>query len=153
MTTQRFTTQIQKSGTKTLIEIPFNPNEVWGGKQRHYVSGTVNGCAVRALLITEGEQYLMTLGDAWMRDNPIEVGATVDVILSAEGPQSELLAADLAAALTADPQAKAFFDGLATYYRKNYLRWIDSAKQPETRAARIEKTVQLLKAGKKQKET
>jgi len=40
---------------------------------------------------------------------------------------------------------------LATFYRNTYIKWIESAKRPETRAARIEEMVQLLKAGKKQK--
>ena len=37
------------------------------------------------------------------------------------------------------------------FYRRNYVRWIESAKRPETRAARIADTVALLKAGKRQK--
>lgn len=51
----------------------------------------------------------------------------------------------------AEPEAKAFFDSLATFYRKNYIRWIESAKRPETRGARIAEMVTLLKAGQKQK--
>jgi uncharacterized protein YdeI (YjbR/CyaY-like superfamily) len=40
---------------------------------------------------------------------------------------------------------------LATFYRNNYIRWIESAKRPETRRGRIAEMVDLLKAGTKQR--
>jgi uncharacterized protein YdeI (YjbR/CyaY-like superfamily) len=44
-----------------------------------------------------------------------------------------------------------FFDSLAQFYRKAYLTWIDATKRsPETRAARISESIELLKAGVKQ---
>src|SRR5262249_46650139 len=36
-------------------------------------------------------------------------------------------------------------------YRKNFIRWIESAKREETRAGRIQEMIKLLKAEKKQK--
>lgn len=111
----------------------------------------VNGRQVRRHLDFDGTQFFLSLGAAWRRDNQIEAGAKVEVVLSPDGPQSESLASDVASALEAEPEAKAFFDGLATFYRKNYVRWIESAKRAETRSARIAETVKLLKAGQKQK--
>jgi uncharacterized protein YdeI (YjbR/CyaY-like superfamily) len=56
------------------------------------------------------------------------------------------------AALGAEPEAARFFDGLASFYRKNYLRWIDATRRsPENRAHRIEELVELMKAGQKQR--
>lgn len=151
LTTQRFKTVIAKSGTRALIMIPFNPNDVWGVKHRHYITGSVNGCRVRGPLDSNGMQFFLPLGAAWRRDNNLDAGAEVDVVLSPEGPQSERLSPDVSSALDAEPEAKAFFDALATFYRKNYIRWIESAKRPETRSARIVEMVKLLQAGKKQK--
>ena len=131
--------------------IPFNPNDVWGVKQRHHITGSVNGCAVRGPLDSDGTQFFLSLGAAWRRDSGLDVGTEADVVLSAEGPQFERLSPDIASALDAEPQAKAFFESLATFYRNNYVKWIESAKRLETRAARIHEMVQLLKAGKKQK--
>ena len=55
-------------------------------------------------------------------------------------------------ALAADPAAGAFFDTLAQFYRKAYLRWIDSTtRRPDLRAARIAEVVGLLAAGVKQR--
>ena len=151
MAAQRFKTAVAKTGTRTFIPIPFNPNEVWGVKQRHHITGTVNGCNVRGSLGSDGTQYFLPLGAAWRRDNGAEAGTEVEVVLSAEGPQSELLAPDVAAALQAEPAAKAFFESLATFYRNTYIKWIEGAKRPETRAARIAEMMRLLKAGQKQK--
>ena len=151
MTTQRFKTTIVTSGTRALIVIPFDPNDVWGVKQRHYVRGSVNGCQVRGALDSNGTRFFLPLGPAWRRDQNLEAGATVDVVLSPDGPQSASLSPDVAGALDAEPEAKAFFDSLATFYRKNYVRWVEGAKRPETRSARIAEMVRLLKAGQRQK--
>jgi hypothetical protein len=43
MTTQRFKATVAKSGSRTYIAIPFNPNEVWGIKQRHSITGSIKG--------------------------------------------------------------------------------------------------------------
>jgi hypothetical protein len=148
---QRFATVVAKTGARVFIPIPFNPNEVWGVKQRHHITGTVNGCQVRGSLGSDGQQYFLPLGAAWRRDNSLESGAKVEVVLSAEGPQSEQLAPDVAAALQSDPAAKAFFESLATFYRNTYIKWIESAKRPETRTTRIAEMMRLLKGGQKQK--
>jgi hypothetical protein len=151
MTTQSFKTAIAKSGTRIFIPIPFNPNDVWGVKQRHHIRGTVNGYGVRGSLGSDGKQYFLLLGAAWRRDCGLDTGSKVEVVLSPEGPQSESLSEDIASALDANPPAKAFFESLATFYRNTYIKWIESAKRPETRTARIQEMIELLRAGKKQK--
>ena len=151
MSTQRFTTTIAKSGSRTYLVIPFDPDEIWGVKQRHYVTGSINGFPIRGSLGSDGSQFFLPLGAAWRRDNGLDAGASVEVVLDAEGPQSATLAPDVVAALDAEPDAKLYFDSLATFYRNNYIRWIGSAKRPETRRARITEMVSLLKAGKKQR--
>jgi hypothetical protein len=151
LNTQHFQATITKIGARTFIALPFNPDEVWGMKQRHHITGTVSGHGVRGSLGSDGKQYFLPLGAAWRRGCGLDVGDAVDVTLSPEGPQSESLSADVAEALDAAPQAKTFFESLATFYRNTYIKWIESAKKPETRKARIEEMIELLKAGKKQK--
>jgi len=76
----------------------------------------------------------------------------VPVTLSPEGPQRDELAPDIAAAMAARPAARDFFDGLATFYRKGYLTWVNATRgRPEVRAARIAELVELLAAGRKQR--
>lgn len=151
MTTQHFKTVVTQSGTGIFITLPFNPHEVWGQKQQHHITGSINGCAVRGALDSDGTQFFLPLGAAWQRDNGLEIDAIVDVVLSPEGPQFEQLSPDVASALASDPEAKVFFEGLATFYRKGYINGIESAKRSETRAKRLDEMMQLLKAGKKQK--
>ena len=68
--------------------------------------------------------------------------------LEPEGPQRQDLADDVAAALEASPRAAQFFDSLAQFYRRGYLRWIDATKRsPEMRRDRIATMVELLEAG------
>jgi hypothetical protein len=151
MTMQRFKTTIAKAGSRTYIAIPFNPNEIWGIKQRHHITGSINGYAVRGSLGSDGRQYFLPLGAVWRRDNRVEAAAEVEVELAPEGPQADMLAPDILAALASEPEARAFFEALATFYRNGYLRWIAGAKRPETRSARIAEMRALLKAGKKQR--
>ncbi len=149
---QRFEANIEKAGTRAVLRLPFDPNAVWSQKDRHHITGAVNGCAVRGPLGKDENGYFLALGPAWLRGSGLDVGATVTVELRAEGPQMEQLADDLTAALEAEPEAQAFFQGLATFYRKGYLRWIDATKRrPEERAHRIAEVVRLLKAGEKQR--
>jgi uncharacterized protein YdeI (YjbR/CyaY-like superfamily) len=88
----------------------------------------------------------------WMRDAAVTAGGDVTIELAPEGPQRGDLADDISAALEANPDAAAFFDTLAQFYRKAYLRWIDrTTRRPDLRAARIAEVVDLLAAGIKQR--
>jgi len=144
MTPQRFNASVTRSGTRAIIAIPFDPDAIWGSRQRHYIAGSVNGCGVRGVLEPSGDKFVLSLGPAWRRDNGIDVGAEVTVELYPEGPQSEALAPDVSKALAAAPDAKDFFDSLASFYRKNFIRWIESAKRPQTRATRIDEMIKAL---------
>lgn len=62
----------------------------------------------------------------------------VELVLDAEERTVEVPPA-LAAALAADPAAKAIFDGLAYTHRKEFARWIAEAKKEETRERRVAK--------------
>ena len=150
-TQQTFETTVQQEGKFTFVALPFAPAEAWGPRQRFAVTGTINGQPVRGTLGAEGKAYFLRLGATWLRDNAISAGDEVIVILALEGPQEGNLAEDILHALTASEKAKAFFDGLPTFYRKNYIRWIESAKREDTRAKRIAEMIVLLEAGKREK--
>ena len=149
--TQRFKATIVTSGTKTYVVVPFEPGEVWGVRDRYYVTGSIDGYKIRGCLAPEGAQYILSLGAAWRRDNAVDMSGDVEVVLSADGPRSDTMAPDIAGALETEPLAEMFFASLAPFYRKNFLRWIESAKRPETRAARIKEMMSLLRAGKRQR--
>jgi hypothetical protein len=149
---KRFTAAIDARGKGVLVRVPFDPDEVWGRKPKHHVSGRLGDCGVRAVLERDAGGWVFRLGPAWLRGSGVAVGDKVKVELAPEGPQRDGLAPDLAAALDAEPKAGEFFDSIAQFYRKAYIRWIDATtKRPDVRAQRIAETVKLLKAGIKER--
>lgn len=150
---ERFSATVADGGRgRALIRVPFDPDAVWGSKRQHHVRGTVAGRKVRGPLRLTPEGWTLFLGAAWLRDNALPGNRKVDVVLEAEGPQNTELAPDVAAAFESSPEAAAFFAGLATFYRKGYLRWIDGAsRRPELRAQRVRELVGYLEEGRKQR--
>lgn len=137
---------------RVVVPVPFDPDDAWGDKPEHHVAGTVNGMGVRAVVEPlDDDGQCILLGRAWRRDCGVSAGDEVVVVLAPEGPQRDDLAPDVAAALATEPEAGAFFDSLAQFYRRGYLRWIDATKRrPEARAARIAEMVELCKQGIKE---
>ena len=139
-------------GDSAVIMMPFDPDELWGAKANHPVSGTINGCRIRTRLVPADSGWVLSLVPKRLRDMGLAIGDDVAVELGPEGPQRGDLADDLAAALAASPAAGAFFDTLAQFYRKAYLRWIDATiRRPDLRAVRIAEVVSLLEAGIKER--
>lgn len=152
MAPQEFSTTLVEVHKRVFVLLPFDPDDVWGPKRTHRVAGTINGMSVRGVIEDTGKGRGVVLGPAWRRDCGLGAGDEVTVALTAEGPQRADLSPDLAAALEAEPEAGAFFDSLAQFYRRAYLRWVDATKRrPEVRAARIAELVELLKAGHKER--
>jgi hypothetical protein len=147
------------SHDRAVIAVPFDPDEAWGAKAYHPVGGMIEPVTgtncnrrLRGRITLDGGDWVFTLNPRWMSETGVAVGDEVDVELEPEGPQRADLADDLASALEANPAAGAFFDTLAQFYRKAYLRWIDSTtRRPEVRAARIAEVVQLLAGGIKER--
>lgn len=72
----------------------------------------------------------------------------VDVDIEPDTAAREVtVPADLAAALAEDDRARTFFASLSPTHRKEWVRWIEEAKRPETRVARVARTVTALRAG------
>jgi len=148
--TFRTTVAVDRQG-RTRVPIPFDPDEAWGPKHRHHVSGSVAGRPMRGVLEAAVNGQVIVLGPAWCRI-PLADGADVAVVLEPEGPQRADLAPDIALALDASPDAGAFFDSLAQFYRRAWLRWIDSTKRrPDQRPIRIAEMVRLLQNGHKER--
>jgi hypothetical protein len=153
MPAKRFTVRVADGpGGHALIVVPFDPDEAWGAKAVHHVNGTVNGCRVRVTLAPGDGGWGFTLNASRMLATRASVGSEAVVELAPEGPQRGDLAEDIAAALAANPAAGAFFDTLAQFYRRAYLRYIEATtRRPDVRAARIAEVVGLLEGGIKQR--
>jgi hypothetical protein len=135
-------------GGRAVLTVPFDPDETWGAKVNHPVGGTIDGRRFRGRLLPGGSSWVLPV----RLHAGIAIGDHVTVELAPEGPQRGDLADDIAVALAASPAAGAFFDTLAQFYRKAYLRWIDATtRRPDVRAARIAEVVDLLAAGIKER--
>ncbi|MBB6053636.1 YdeI/OmpD-associated family protein [Armatimonas rosea] len=145
---QRYTTKLSIRGKSVALPIPFDPDDTWGQKERHDVAGTVDGHTIRGVLKADRDGVVLPLGPTWLKDAGLVVSEAteVEVELSPEGPQLDNLAADFREALLANPEACAYFQAIPTFHRKNYVRWIDDAKRPETRTKRISEAIVLLNA-------
>ena len=68
----------------------------------------------------------------------------------AAGEESEpRVPTDLRKAFAADPKGKAQWRNLTPIARRDFISWIDSAKQQETRRRRSERACSMLAAGKR----
>ena len=133
------------------VKVPFDPALEWGDRERYDVTGNVGGHKVRGKLVPRESGYYLELGPAWCRDNGLREGELASVSLQPEGPQVAAMDDDVASALVRAPDARRFFESLPTFYRNNYMRWIGSAKRPETRAKRVLEMMELLSAGKRER--
>jgi uncharacterized protein YdeI (YjbR/CyaY-like superfamily) len=80
----------------------------------------------------------------------VAAGGQVDVGIEPDtAPREVEVPADLAEALAGDDAARATFDGLAFTHRKEWVRWVEEAKKLQTRATRVARTVESLRAGKR----
>jgi uncharacterized protein YdeI (YjbR/CyaY-like superfamily) len=88
--------------------------------------------------------------DALIRE-AVELAATAPAArkVKHEPKPAAELHPDFAAALAANPKARAVLDGFSPSARRDYLDWIAEAKQDATRAKRIATSVQWLAEGKK----
>lgn len=140
------------SADHVTIAVPFDPAEAWGRRERYHLTGTINGVKVRALLMPHANGWRIELGPKSGSAAGLRDGDPVEVELRPEGPQADMLAADIAEALAARPKARDAFDSLATFYRKGWLRWIDATKRrPDVRAARIAEMVKHVEGGLKER--
>ncbi|WP_219837927.1 YdeI family protein [Paenibacillus sp. R14(2021)] len=91
---------------------------------------------------------LVSVDDTWsaMRFRPVGMvqagarasrAADVSRTVGTSSVKELVIPDDVKAALGKKPEAEAFFEALAPSHRKEYIRWINEAKQEVTRAKRI----------------
>lgn len=151
MERMRFETEIVPVGKMVGVALPFDPSEAWGQKSRYFLCGLIGGYKVRGSLIEDGGRFVLPIGATWPLENDFEVGDKVEVELALERLHVDEFADDIAAALRAEPEALSFFAGLAGFYQREYIKWIEGAKRPETRSRRVAQLIELLKAGKRER--
>jgi hypothetical protein len=147
----RFETTPQEIGGWTILRLPEIASGMLPSRGMALVDGTINGFHSIIVLEPDGK------GSHWFRVDPglreaagIDAGATVTIVVepSKEWPEPEV-PADLNAALASDSQANALWIKITPMARWDWLRWIRSTNNRETRSRRIEVALSKLKAGER----
>jgi hypothetical protein len=118
------------------------------GRKTFPVRVGVNGVSLPLRLARMGGENLIGLARAAREQAGVSIGSSYRVEIVAEaGERSVEVPEDLAAALAGDAAARGAFEALAYSHRKEYVRWITEAKREATRAQRVAKTVEMVRAG------
>jgi hypothetical protein len=134
--------------TATGLQVPDDVVTALGSGRRPAVVVTVGAYTYRTTVAPMGGSYWIPLAAEHREAAGVAAGEEVDVRVELDTtPREVAVPDDLDAAL--DGPARSAFDGLAYSHRKEWVRWVEEAKKPETRAARIEKTAASLREGKK----
>jgi hypothetical protein len=146
----RFRTTIVQTGkTTTGIEVPDEVMEALGSGKRPAVKVTVNGYSYRSTVASMGGRSMVSLSAEHRAGAGVAGGDEVEVDMELDtAPREVTVPDDLAAALDAEPAARATFDGLSYSNKSWHVLQITGAKTEETRQRRIAKSVEALRQGR-----
>jgi hypothetical protein len=143
------TTVLGEAKGPTGIEVPVAALTALGTSKKPPVQVSLNGYTYRSTVATVDGRYMIGLSAQHRAASGLAAGDEVDVELVLDtAPRTVNLPADLAAALDAEPAARATFDKLSPSNKGYHVSLIEGAKSPETRQRRIEKSIAALRDGK-----
>jgi hypothetical protein len=115
------------------------------------VQGSLNGIAFRATLEPDGKKsHWMKVPRKLREAAGAEVGEVVEVQMAPAAKQPEpRVPPDLRKALASSREARATWADITVIARRDWIQWITSARQAETRARRIGAACDMLASGKR----
>jgi Bacteriocin-protection, YdeI or OmpD-Associated/Domain of unknown function (DUF1905) len=142
----KFRADLQLDGkTATGITVPPEVLNCLGGGKRPAVRVTINGHTYPSTIGTMNGVAKIPVSGAVRAAANINAGDVLDVEVEADHTlRTVTVPDDLAAALAGDPESRTFLDGLSYSRKHAYVSWIEQAKKPETRHARVTQTAALL---------
>ena len=144
--------QQEKGDSWTFLVLPKNASAKLPSRSVTAIEGTINGCRFQAVLEPDGQK------SHWLKvDRKLSEAARADagdvVTLEIKPAAKELepeVPPDLRKALAAAaPKTRAMWSDITTNARRDWIHWITSAKQPETRERRIKNACSMLAGGKR----
>ena len=149
MATHRFETVLQTEDSGVFFEVPLDVPAIFG-KARAPVRGTINGHPFRSTVAVYGGRSFLPVKKALREAAGVAAGDAVVIELEAdEQPRTVDPPPDLAAALAADPEARAAFDGLSFTHQREYAEWVAEARREATRRRRVAQAVEMLRDGRR----
>lgn len=146
----RFTaTLLLARRTATGIEVPPEVVEALGGGKRPKVHVAIGDHRYRSSVSPMGGRFMLPVSAEQREAAGVAAGDSLDVELALDTEPREVeLPADLAGVLAGEPEARRFFDGLSPSRQKWFVVNVESARRADTRARRVERAVELLRAGR-----
>jgi len=147
-----FDAVIQDGGEKwpsaSCIHFPYDVEESFGTKGQVKINATFDGVPYRGSLANMGMGHILIL----RKDVKAKVGKShgdiVRVTVQKDTAERIVEVPEaLQKALDADEKIKSFYESLSYTNRKEYARWVGSAKREETKERRLAKTIEMLKSG------
>jgi hypothetical protein len=151
MSTIRFEAKLFKIGSWTLLRLPKSASAKLPSRGMTMVAGTINDFRFQAALEPDGKgSHWFKLDKTMRKAAGADVGDTVMLAIEPvkEWPEPRV-PADLKNALAAVPQAHTLWMEITPMARWDWIRWIGSTKNPDTRKRRIEVTFSKFQAGKR----
>jgi len=151
MSTIRFKTTPLKIGDWIILRFPESASAMLPSRGMTLVEGTINGFLTKIVLEPDGKgSHWFRIDSGLRKATDIDAGDTVTIMFepSKEWPEPEL-PADLRKALASDKQANSLWTDITPMARWDWIRWIRSTNNRETRNRRIEVALSKLKADKR----
>ncbi len=141
-----------KGDSWTFLILPKNASAKLPSRGVTGIEGTINGSPFQALLEPDGQKsHWLKVDRNLCKAAGAEAGDVVTLEISPAAEELESrVPADLRKALAAAaPKARALWSDITPIARRDWIHWITSAKQAETRARRIKNACSMLAAGKR----
>jgi hypothetical protein len=144
----RFRSTIEAArGGGAVAQIPEGLVQPLGGLKQLRVIGSLNGVPMRTSTMPYSGAFYVGLHKAVREAAGAVIGDEVEIELTRDdSPRVLELAPELEAALAAEPDLRARFDGLSFSRRRELADPIRQAVKPETRASRLAKALDALRA-------
>ena len=139
----------QNGKTAVGFAVPEEAVLALGKGKRPPVNVTINGYSYRSTVAPMGGRYLIGVSAEHRAAAGVKGGESHEVELTLDtAPREVALPDDFAAALAADPVARATFDALSPSNKGYHTALIEGAKSPDTRLRRIERSMAALHDGR-----
>jgi hypothetical protein len=142
----------RKAESWSFLTLPKNASAKLPSRGMTAIEGTINGFSFQAVLEPDGEKSHWLKVDRKLREGAgAEAGDVVTLEIAPAAAELEpAVPADLRKALAAAaPTVRALWSDITPNARQDWIHWITSAKQPETRTRRIKNACSMLAAGKR----
>ena len=146
----KFRATIELAGkTATGIEVPAAVVTKLGSSKKPAVRVTIKGYTYRSTIATMGGRFMLPISAQVREAAGVAARDQVDVDVELDtAPRVVTVPPDFSRALTREPAAKRFFEGLNFCNKQRIVIAIEAAKTMETRERRIAKAVSSLREGR-----